>query len=73
MEGTEWEDRLGINDGGEQTYVNEDDILAGAEKLEMMHHLEHTYSAATQCSFQKGTVVVIDGREEVYRVMRPEQ
>ena len=39
-------------------------------KMELSHHLAHAYSAAAQCPFDEGMVVVMDGMGETYRAMR---
>lgn len=66
----EWEDGLGINGGTEEGYIDEENLLPDAEKLEISHHLAHAYSAASQCPFSNGMVVVMDGMGETYRAMR---
>ena len=66
----EWEEGLQINDGAESGYGDEENLLSHAEKLEMSHHLAHAYSAAAQCPFDEGMVVVMDGMGETYRAMR---
>lgn len=65
----EWEEGLQINDGTESGYSDEENLLSHAEKLEMSHHLAHAYSAAAQCPFDSGMVVVMDGMGETYRAM----
>jgi len=66
----EWEDGMGINGGSEEGYIDEENLLSHAEKLELSHHLAHAYSAASQCPFNNGMVVVMDGMGETYRAMR---
>ncbi len=67
----EWEEGLGINGGVEDGYSDEYNVLSSVEdKLEMSHHLAHAYSAAAQCPFDEGMVVVMDGMGETYRTMR---
>ena len=66
----EWETGLGINEGAEGGYTDEENLLSDAEQLEVSHHLAHAYSAATQCPFNDGLVVVMDGMGETYRTMR---
>ncbi|KAL7469084.1 hypothetical protein ACHAXS_009335 [Conticribra weissflogii] len=67
----EWEEGLGINGGVEDGYSDEYNVLLSVEdKLEMSHHLAHAYSAAAQCPFDEGMVVVMDGMGETYRTMR---
>ena len=39
-------------------------------KLEVSHHLAHAYSAAAQCPFDRGMIVVMDGMGETWRTMR---
>lgn len=66
----EWECGLGINQGTEEGYDDEENLLTLATtKLELSHHLAHAYSAATQAPFDKGMVVVMDGMGETYRAM----
>ena len=65
----EWECGLGINQGAEEGYDDEENILTHATRLELSHHLAHAYSAATQAPFEKGMVVVMDGMGETYRSM----
>ncbi len=67
----EWEEGLGINGGTEDGYSDEYNILTTVEdKIEMSHHLAHAYSAASQCPFNEGMVVVMDGMGETYRTMK---
>jgi len=67
----EWEEGLGINGGNEDGYSDEYNLLESVEnKLEMSHHLAHAYSAAAQCPFDTGMVVVMDGMGETWRTMR---
>ena len=66
----EWEEGLQINDGTENGYSDEENLLSHAEKMEISHHLAHAYSAAAQCPFDSGMVVVMDGMGETYRAMR---
>jgi len=67
----EWEEGLGINGGVEDGYSDEYNVMTSIEdKLEMSHHLAHAYSAAAQCPFEEGMVVVMDGMGETYRTMR---
>ena len=66
----EWEEGLGINGGTEGGYTDEENLLSKAEKWEISHHLAHAYSAAAQCPFDTGLVVVMDGMGETYRNMR---
>ena len=65
----EWECGLGINQGVEEGYDDEENILAHTTRIELSHHLAHAYSAATQAPFEKGMVVVMDGMGETYRSM----
>jgi len=74
VEHMEWEEGLGINycnsnnDGG---YTDEYNILSSVpNKVELSHHLAHAYSAASQCAFNKGMVVVMDGMGETWRTMQ---
>ena len=75
VEHMEWEEGLGINycndannDGG---YTDEYNILSSVpNKIELSHHLAHAYSAASQCAFDKGLVVVMDGMGETWRTMQ---
>ena len=67
----EWEEGLGINGGLEDGYSDEYNLLDCVDdKLEMSHHLAHAYSAAAQCQFDKGMIVVMDGMGETYRSMK---
>jgi len=66
----EWEEGLQINEGTESGYGDEENLLSHAEKMEMSHHIAHAYSAAAQCPFDSGMVVVADGMGETYRAMR---
>ncbi len=69
----EWQTGLNINAGGESGYTDEENLLdgVGAESnIEMSHHLAHAYSAAAQCPFDSGLVVVMDGMGETYRTMK---
>lgn len=66
----EWQTGLGINEGGEGGFTDEENLLSDAEQLEISHHLAHAYSAATQSPFDEGMVVVMDGMGETYRTMR---
>lgn len=71
VEHMEWEEGLGINGGVEGGYTDEYNLLNEVEdKLELSHHLAHAYSAAAQCPFDKGMVVVMDGMGETYRTMQ---
>ena len=66
----EWECGLGINQGTEEGYDDEENLLTIATtRMELSHHLAHAYSAATQAPFGKGMVVVMDGMGETYRAM----
>ncbi len=66
----EWEEGLGINGGMEIGYCDEYNLLDSVEdKLELSHHLAHAYSAAAQCPFDTGLIVVMDGMGETYRTM----
>ena len=66
----EWEEGLGINGGMEIGYSDEYNLLDSVEdKLELSHHLAHAYSAAAQCPFDTGLIVVMDGMGETYRTM----
>lgn len=65
----EWECGLVINNGSEEGYDDEENILTNAKKSELSHHLAHAYSAATQAPFDRGMVVVMDGMGETYRAM----
>ena len=68
----EWEEGLGINGGAEVGYTDEENLFTSVpEKYEMSHHLAHAYSAAAQCPFDKGMIVIMDGIKETYRTMRP--
>jgi len=66
----EWEDGMGINGGAEGGYIDEENLLSHAEKWELSHHLAHAYSVASQCPFDTGMVVVMDGMGETYRAMK---
>ena len=66
----EWETGMSINGGAEGGYTDEENLLSHAEKLEISHHLAHAYSAAAQCPFDEGLVVVMDGMGETYKTMR---
>ncbi len=66
----EWEAGFGINGGDEGGYTDEENLLSEAEQVEISHHLSHAYSAACQCPFDEGLVVVMDGMGETYRTMR---
>ena len=67
----EWEEGLGINGGVEDGYSDEYNILTSIErKIEISHHLAHAYSAAAQCPFREGMIVVMDGMGETYRTMK---
>ena len=70
MGAIEWEEGLGINEGTEGGYGDEENLLSAAKRSEMSHHLAHAYSAAAQCPFDSGMVVVMDGMGETYRTMR---
>ena len=65
----EWECGLHINSGQEDGYDDEENLLPDADKIELSHHLAHAYSAAAQCPFSNGLVVVMDGMGETYRSM----
>jgi hypothetical protein len=70
----EWEEGLGINGGQEDGYSDEYNLLTGVQdKLEMSHHLAHAYSAAAQCPFNEGMIVVMDGMGETFRTMKRAQ
>ena len=70
----EWEEGLGINGGNEDGYSDEYNLLTSVEdKLEMSHHLAHAYSAAAQCPFDEGMIVVMDGMGETFRTMKRAQ
>ncbi|KAL7506996.1 hypothetical protein ACHAXN_004207 [Cyclotella atomus] len=67
----EWEEGLGINDGKEDGYSDEYNLLTFVQdKMEMSHHLAHAYSAAAQCPFDTGMIVVMDGMGETFRTMK---
>lgn len=67
----EWEEGLGINGGTEVGYTDDENLFPDiVDKVEMSHHLAHAYSAAAQCPFDRGMVVVMDGMGETYRTMR---
>ncbi|KAL3800370.1 hypothetical protein HJC23_003666 [Cyclotella cryptica] len=67
----EWEEGLGINGGQEDGYSDEYNILTSVEdKIELSHHLAHAYSAAAQCPFDEGMIVVMDGMGETFRTMK---
>ena len=67
----EWEEGLGINGGIEEGYSDEYNLLEGVEdRFELSHHLAHAYSAAAQCPFDDGMIVVMDGMGETWRTMR---
>ena len=67
----EWEEELGINGGQEDGYSDEYNLLTCVEdKIEMSHHLAHAYSAAAQCPFSEGMIVVMDGMGETFRTMK---
>uniref|UniRef100_A0A7S2XJY0 Carbamoyltransferase n=1 Tax=Attheya septentrionalis TaxID=420275 RepID=A0A7S2XJY0_9STRA len=66
----EWESGQGINGGAEPGYEDEENLLNSVpSKLELSHHLAHAYSAAAQCPFDRGLIVVMDGMGETYRTM----
>ena len=66
----EWEEGLGVNGGVEIGYSDEYNLLQSVgDKLELSHHLAHAYSAASQCPFDTGLIVVMDGMGETYRTM----
>jgi len=67
----EWEVGMNINEGCENGYTDEENLLMDVEsKLEISHHLAHAYSAAVQSPFEEGLVVVMDGIGETYRTMK---
>lgn len=66
----EWQVGLGINEGAEGGFTDEENLFSDTEKLEISHHLAHAYSAACQCPFEDGLVVIMDGMGETYRTMR---
>ena len=67
----EWEEGLGINGGQEDGYSDEYNLLTSVgDKIEMSHHLAHAYSAAAQCPFDEGMIVVMDGMGETFRTMK---
>jgi len=70
QEKMEWEEGLRINGGTEDGYSDDFNIIPNAQKIEISHHLAHAYSTATQCPFDSGLVVVMDGMGETYRTMR---
>jgi len=74
VEHMEWEEGLGINycnDNDNGGYTDEYNILSSVpNKVELSHHLAHAYSAASQCTFNKGMVVVMDGMGETWRTMQ---
>ena len=71
VEHMEWEEGLGINGGTKGGYSNEYNLLTcAAERLEVSHHLAHAYSAAAQCPFRSGMVVVMDGMGDTWRMMK---
>ena len=66
----EWEEGLGINGGAEAGYADEYNLLTTAgQRMEVSHHLAHAYSAAAQCPFHTGMVVVMDGMGDTWRTM----
>jgi carbamoyltransferase len=65
----EWESNLRINEGAEDGYTDEENLLSHATRYELSHHLAHAYSAAAQAPFDRGLVVVMDGMGETYRTM----
>ena len=67
----EWEEGLGINGGTEDGYSDEYNLLSSVkDKMELSHHLAHAYSAAAQCPFDEGMIVVMDGMGETFRTMK---
>ena len=67
----EWEEGLGINGGQEDGYSDEYNLMTCVQdKIEMSHHLAHAYSAAAQCPFDEGMIVVMDGMGETFRTMK---
>lgn len=66
----EWEAGLDINGGREEGYDAPENLLPGAERYELSHHLAHAYSTATQAPFDSGLVVVMDGMGETFRTMQ---
>ncbi|CAB9528625.1 Nodulation protein [Seminavis robusta] len=66
----EWECGLQINGGAEDGYDDDYNLLPDATtKMELSHHLAHAYSAAAQCPFDTGMIVIMDGMGETYRTM----
>lgn len=65
----EWEAGLHINNGQEDGYDDEENLLPNAKKTELSHHLAHAYSTAAQCPFPNGLIVIMDGMGETYRTM----
>ena len=75
----EWEEGLGINAGSSSSsadsrndygYSDEYNILSSIpNKMEISHHLAHAYSVVSQCTFDTGLVVVMDGMGETWRTM----
>jgi predicted NodU family carbamoyl transferase len=75
VEHVEWESGLGINygrhddDGG--GYADEYNLLSSIDdKIELSHHLAHAYCVSSQCPFDAGMIVIMDGMGETYRTMR---
>ena len=67
----EWEEGLGINGGQEDGYSDEYNLLTCVQdKIEISHHLAHAYSAAAQCPFDEGMIVIMDGMGETFRTMK---
>jgi len=68
----EWEEGLGINGGAEIGYTDDENTFLNCDiqKVEMSHHLAHAYSAAAQCPFESGMIVIMDGMGETYRSMK---
>jgi hypothetical protein len=73
-ERVEWEMGLGINYGGGVDgggYGDEYNLLTSvSDKFELSHHLAHAYSVASQCTYDRGMIVVMDGMGETWRTMR---
>ena len=71
----EWEEGLGINAGSADSnndygYSDEYNVLSSVpNKMEISHHLAHAYSVVSQCPFDTGLVVVMDGMGETWRTM----
>jgi len=74
VEKVEWEMGLGINYGGGVDgggYGDEYNLLTSvSDKFELSHHLAHAYSVASQCTYDRGMIVVMDGMGETWRTMR---